>query len=67
MNVHARSDVYATQVLLAANRAAKDGTVVQQLQKFEAHKKAQICDVMMCLILSHFHMKEHDKHATKFE
>ena len=42
MKTHARSDVYATQVLLAAKRAVKDGTVVQQLQKVEAHKKAQI-------------------------
>ncbi len=43
MKAHARSDSHshATATLLAANRAAKDGTVVQQLQKVEARKRAQ--------------------------
>ena len=43
MKAHSRSDSHshATQAMLAAKRAVVDGTVVQQLQNVEAHKRAQ--------------------------
>ena len=45
-----------------------DGTVVQQLQNVEAHKRAQNRAAMKCLILlTHFLTKEHVAHSTKFE
>ena len=53
MKAHSRSDSHshATQAMLAAKRAVVDGTVVQQLQNVEAHKRAQNRAAMKCLIL----------------
>ena len=70
MKAHSRSDSHshATQAMLAAKRAVVDGTVVQQLQNVEAHKRAQNRAAMKCLILlTHFLTKEHIAHSTKFE
>ena len=70
MKAHSRSDSHshATQAMLAAKRAVVDGTVVQQLQNVEAHKRAQNRAAMKCLILlTHFLTKEHVAHSTKFE
>ena len=70
MKALAKTDSHsqATLVLLSAKRAAKDGTVVQQLQNIEARKRAQNRDVVICLILlTHFLAKEHVAHSTKFE
>ena len=70
MKAHSRSDSHshATQAMLAAKRAVVDGTVVQQLQNVEAHKRAQNRVAMKCLILlTHFLTKEHVAHSTKFE
>ena len=70
MKAHSRSDSHshATQAMLAAKRAVGDGTVVQQLQNVEAHKRAQNRAAMKCLILlTHFLTKEHVAHSTKFE
>ena len=70
MKTHSRSDSHshATQAMLAAKRAVVDGTVVQQLQNVEAHKRAQNRAAMKCLILlTHFLTKEHVAHFTKFE
>ena len=68
---HARSDSHshAIATLLAAKRAAKYGTVVQQLQNVEAQKRAQNRAALKCLILlTHFLTKEHVAHSTgKFE
>jgi hypothetical protein len=64
---HARIDSHshATATLLAANRAAKDGTVVHQLKNVEAQKRAQNRAAVKCLILlTHFLTKEH---SIKFE
>ena len=66
MKAHARSDSHshATETLLAANRAAKHGTVVQQLQNVEARKRAQNRAAVKCLILlTHFLTKEHVAHS----
>ena len=43
MKAHSRSDSHshATQAMLAAKSVVVDGTVVQQLQNVEAHKRAQ--------------------------
>ena len=62
LKAHARSDSHsqATATLLAVKRAAKDGTVVQQLQNVEAQKRAQNRTALKCLILlTHFLTKEH--------
>ena len=70
MKAHSRSDSHshATQAMLAAKTAMVDGTVVQQLQNVEAHKRAQNRAAMKCLILlTHFLTKEHVAHSTKFE
>ena len=70
MKAHSRSDSHshATQAMLAAKRAVVDGTVVQQLQNVEAHKRAQNRAALKCLILlTHFLTKEHVAHSTKFE
>ena len=70
MKAHARSDSHshANATLLAANKAAKDGTVLQQLQNVEARKRAQNRAAVKCLILlTHFLTKEHVAHSTKFE
>ena len=70
MKAHSRSDSHshATQAMLAAKRAVVDGTVVQQLQNVEAHKRSQNRAAMKCLILlTHFLTKEHVAHSTKFE
>ena len=70
MKAHSRSDSHshATQAMLAAKRAVVDGTVVQQLQNVEAHKRAQNRAAMKCLVvLTHFLTKEHVAHSTKFE
>ena len=70
MKARSRSDSHshATQAMLAAKRAVVDGTVVQQLQNVEAHKRAQNRAAMKCLILlTHFLTKEHVAHSTKFE
>ena len=68
---HARSNFrsHATATLLAAKRAAKDGTIVQQLQNVEAQKRAQNRAALKCLILlTHFLTKEQVAHSTgKFE
>ena len=55
MKAHSRSDSHshATQAMLAAKRAVVDGTVVQQLQNVEAHKRAQNRAAMKCLHPSH--------------
>ena len=70
MKAHAGSDSHshATATLLAANRAAKHGTVVQQLQNVEARKRAQNRAAVKCpILLTHFLTKEHVAHSTKFE
>ena len=70
MKAHSRSDSHshATQAMLPAKRAVVDGTVVQQLQNVETHKRAQNRAAMKCLILlTHFLTKEHVAHSTKFE
>ena len=71
LKAHARSESHscATATLLAAKRAAKDGTVVQQLQNVEAQKRVQNRAALKCLILlTHFLTKEHVAHSTgKFE
>ena len=57
MKAHAGSDSHshATATLLAANRAAKHGTVVQQLQNVEARKRAQNRAAVKCpILLTHF-------------
>ena len=57
VKAHSRSDSHshATQAMLVAKRAVVDGTVVQQLQNVEAHKRAQNRATMKCLILlTHF-------------
>ena len=62
------SHSHVIQAMLAAKRAVVDGTVVQQLQNVEAHKRAQNRAAMKCLILlTHFLTKEHVAHSTKFE
>ena len=69
LKAHARSDSHshATATLLAAKRAAKDETAVQQLQNVEAQKRNRAA--LKCLILvTHFLTKEHVAHSTgKFE
>lgn len=70
MKAHAKSEshIHATQALLAAQEAARSGTVVQQLQNVEARKRAENRAAVKCLILlTHFLTKEHVAHSTKFE
>ena len=71
LKAHVRSDSHshATATLLAAKRAAKDGTVVQRLKNVEAQKRAQNRAALKCLILlTRFLTKEHVAHSTgKFE
>ena len=67
MKAHSRSDSHshATEAMLAAKRAVVDGTVVQQLQNVEAHKRAQNRAALKCLIfLTHFLTKEHVAHSS---
>lgn len=70
MKAHAKSASHsrATEAMLAAKGAATHGSVVQQLQNIEAHKRAENRAAVKCLILlTHFLTKEHIAHSTKFE
>ena len=67
MKAHSRSDSHshATQAMLAAKRAVVDGTVVQQLQNVEAHKRAQNRAAMKCLIL--LNEMSHPSHSFSYK
>ena len=70
MKAHSRSDIHvqACQASMLAERAAREGTIMQQLQQITDEEKIKNRSAVKELIrCTHFLARQHIAHSTNFE